>query len=68
MMVPAAVVEQTVADLSHCFERGDIIIDGGNSHCIDDICGAKYWQRTVFTTWMRARVAASGGSGADSAR
>ncbi|HEY6419854.1 MAG TPA: decarboxylating 6-phosphogluconate dehydrogenase [Candidatus Binataceae bacterium] len=37
MMVPAAVVEQTVADLSSRFERGDIIVDGGNSYYIDDI-------------------------------
>ena len=37
MMVPADFVEQTVADLSHRFERGDIIVDGGNSHYIDDI-------------------------------
>ena len=41
MMVPAAVVEQTVADLSHRFEPGDIIVDGGNSHYIDDIRRAK---------------------------
>ena len=41
MMVPAAVVEQTVGDLSHRFERGDIIVDGGNSHYIDDIRRAK---------------------------
>jgi len=41
MMVPAAVVEQTVVDLSHRFERGDIIVDGGNSHYIDDIRRAK---------------------------
>ncbi len=37
MMVPAAVVEQTVADLSRRFQRGDIIVDGGNSYYIDDI-------------------------------
>ncbi len=37
MMVPAAVVEQTVADLSSRFEKGDIIVDGGNSYYIDDI-------------------------------
>jgi 6-phosphogluconate dehydrogenase len=37
MMVPAAVVEQTVADLSSRFEPGDIIVDGGNSYYIDDI-------------------------------
>ena len=41
MMVPAAVVEQTVIDLSYRFERGDIIVDGGNSHYIDDIRRAK---------------------------
>src|SRR5512146_345600 len=41
MMVPAAVVEQTMVDLSHRFERGDIIVDGGNSHYIDDIRRAK---------------------------
>jgi 6-phosphogluconate dehydrogenase len=37
MMVPAAVVEQTVADLSSRFQRDDIIVDGGNSYYIDDI-------------------------------
>src|ERR1051325_4028644 len=41
MMVPAAVVEQTVGDLSRRMERGDIIIDGGNSHYIDDLRRAK---------------------------
>ncbi len=37
MMVPAAVVEQTVDDLSRRFQRDDIIVDGGNSYYIDDI-------------------------------
>jgi len=37
MMVPAAVVEQTVNDLASRFESGDIIVDGGNSYYIDDI-------------------------------
>jgi 6-phosphogluconate dehydrogenase len=41
MMVPAAVVEQTLADLSSRFERGDIVVDGGNSYYIDDIRRAK---------------------------
>jgi 6-phosphogluconate dehydrogenase len=41
MMVPAAVVEQTVADLSSRFQRDDIIVDGGNSYYIDDIRRAK---------------------------
>ncbi len=37
IMVPAAVVDATLADLSARLERGDIIIDGGNSYYIDDI-------------------------------
>jgi 6-phosphogluconate dehydrogenase len=37
IMVPAAVVDQTLADLSSRLQRGDIIIDGGNSYYIDDI-------------------------------
>jgi 6-phosphogluconate dehydrogenase len=41
MMVPAAIVQQTVDDLSARFERGDIIVDGGNSHYVDDIRRAK---------------------------
>jgi 6-phosphogluconate dehydrogenase len=41
MMVPAAVVQRTVDDLSQHFERGDIIVDGGNSHYADDIRRAK---------------------------
>jgi 6-phosphogluconate dehydrogenase len=41
MMVPAAAVEQTVEELSHRMEPGDIIVDGGNSHYIDDVRRAK---------------------------
>src|SRR6201988_3995482 len=41
MMVPAAVVDQTVADLLPHLEAGDILIDGGNSYYIDDIKRAK---------------------------
>jgi 6-phosphogluconate dehydrogenase len=37
MMVPAAAVDNTVADLSARFEQCDIIVDGGNSYYIDDI-------------------------------
>ena len=37
MMVPAGVVEQLVADLAPHLEPGDILIDGGNSHYVDDI-------------------------------
>jgi 6-phosphogluconate dehydrogenase len=41
MMVPAAVVDQTIAGLASHLENGDILIDGGNSHYVDDIRRAK---------------------------
>jgi 6-phosphogluconate dehydrogenase len=41
MMVPAGVVDQTVADVVPHLESGDILIDGGNSYYIDDIRRAK---------------------------
>jgi len=41
LMVPTAVVDKVVGDLLPHLERGDIIIDGGNSYYIDDIRRAK---------------------------
>jgi 6-phosphogluconate dehydrogenase len=41
LMVPAAAVDQSIADLLPLLERGDILIDGGNSYYIDDIRRAK---------------------------
>jgi 6-phosphogluconate dehydrogenase len=41
MMVPAAVVDQTIAGIASHLEKGDILIDGGNSHYVDDIRRAK---------------------------
>jgi len=41
VMVPAAGVDQTIADLLPHLEAGDILIDGGNSYYIDDIRRAK---------------------------
>jgi 6-phosphogluconate dehydrogenase len=41
LMVPAAVVDQTIADLLPYLEAGDILIDGGNSYYVDDIKRAK---------------------------
>jgi 6-phosphogluconate dehydrogenase len=41
LMVPAAVVDQSVASLVPLLEAGDTIIDGGNSYYIDDIRRAK---------------------------
>ncbi len=37
LMVPAAAVDQTIADLLPHLDAGDILIDGGNSYYIDDI-------------------------------
>ncbi len=37
MMVPAGVVDQTLASLTPKLTRGDIVIDGGNSYYRDDI-------------------------------
>jgi len=41
LMVPAAVVDETIGELSPLLERGDTIIDGGNSYYVDDIERAK---------------------------
>jgi 6-phosphogluconate dehydrogenase len=41
MMVPAAVVDKTIAGLVDFLEPGDILIDGGNSYYRDDIDRAK---------------------------
>ncbi len=41
LMVPAAVVDKTIAGLLPSLEPGDILIDGGNSYYVDDIRRAK---------------------------
>jgi 6-phosphogluconate dehydrogenase len=41
LMVPAGVVDQTVADLLPLLAKDDILIDGGNSYYVDDIRRAK---------------------------
>src|SRR5258707_1653539 len=41
LMVPAGVVDKTIADLLPHLESGDILIDGGNSYYVDDIRRAK---------------------------
>jgi 6-phosphogluconate dehydrogenase len=37
MMVPAGVVDETIANIAPLLEAGDILIDGGNSYYIDDL-------------------------------
>jgi len=41
LMVPAAVVDETIAGIVPHLEKDDILIDGGNSYYIDDIRRAK---------------------------
>ena len=60
LMVPAAVVDKTIADLLPHLEAGDILIDGGNSYYIDDIRRAKELAPKESTTWTWAPAAACG--------
>jgi 6-phosphogluconate dehydrogenase len=41
LMVPAAAVDKTLDEVVKFVQRGDIIVDGGNSYYIDDIRHAK---------------------------
>src|SRR5881398_1758642 len=41
LMVPAAAVDKSIAQLAPALESGDTIIDGGNSYYVDDIRRAK---------------------------
>jgi 6-phosphogluconate dehydrogenase len=41
LMIPAGVVDKTIAEIVTHLEEGDILIDGGNSYYIDDISRAK---------------------------
>jgi 6-phosphogluconate dehydrogenase len=58
LMVPAAVVDDTIADLSPHLEAGDILIDGGNSYYIDDLRRAK---QLAFQKVHYVDVGTSGG-------
>jgi 6-phosphogluconate dehydrogenase len=46
LMVPAAVVDATLDQLAPKLQKGDIIIDGGNSYYIDDIRRAQQLKKT----------------------
>jgi len=41
MMLPAAIVDRTIAALLPFLEKDDVLIDGGNSYYVDDIRRAK---------------------------
>jgi 6-phosphogluconate dehydrogenase len=48
LMVPAAVVDRTIANIHPLLEKGDTIIDGGNSYYVDDIRRAKELSSAVI--------------------
>ena len=63
LMVPAGVVDKTIADIAPHLEKGDTLIDGGNSCYIDDIrrareLGAKGINYVDVKVTMRRRVGA----------
>ena len=55
LMVPAAVVDETVHGLGNLLQKDDIIIDGGNSYYIDDIRRAQELGRKGFITSIVGR-------------
>ena len=67
VMVPAAFAGATVDELAGHFERGDIIIDGGNSYYRDDLDRAAGARRTASISSTSARAAASSASSAATA-
>lgn len=46
LMIPAAAVDQCIADLKPLLSKGDTLIDGGNSYYVDDIRRAKELQKS----------------------
>ena len=56
LMVPAGVVDETIAGLVPHLEAGDILIDGGNSYYVDDIRRAKELaaKNIHYVMWARA--------------
>lgn len=60
LMVPAAVVDESIADLLPHLEAGDILIDGGNSYYVDDIRRARELAPKKIHYVDVGRAAASG--------
>jgi hypothetical protein len=64
LMVPVGVVDKTIADLLPHLERGDILIDGGNSYYADDIRRSKELTLAASIMSTSEPAAASGASSA----
>lgn len=60
MMLPAAIVDQTIATLAGLLSADDVLIDGGNSFYQDDIARAKALDRRASTMSMWERAAVCG--------
>lgn len=60
LMVPAGVVEETIAEILPHLDAGDILIDGGNSYYIDDISRAKMLAQRALNMLTLAPVGACG--------
>ena len=60
LMVPAAFVDSTLAELAPLLAKDDVVIDGGNSYYIDDIRRAKELEEKAYTTWMWGPAEESG--------
>ena len=59
LMLPAAVVDQELANLKPLLAPGDVVIDGGNSYYRDDMRRGAELEGRGFTIWMSAPAAAS---------
>jgi len=51
LMVPAAAVNASIAELAPLLAAGDTIIDGGNSYYVDDIRRAKELAARKMRVW-----------------
>jgi len=60
LMVPAAVVDHTIAELAPHLERGDILIDGGNSYTSTTSGAPRSSRRAACTTSTSAPAAGRG--------
>ena len=60
LMVPAGVVDGSIAELSPLLEPGDILVDGGNSYYVDDIRRAAALARTKAVARPAVGAHASG--------
>ena len=69
LMLPAGeITERAIAELAGLLEPGDAIIDGGNTHYVDDLArAARSSPRSASTTSTSVSRAACSGSSAGSA-